>query len=480
MGPLAVLFGLAISVWMVPILRTGRMLPMIAIALITGVVFGPACFSIDGPIQISADRVLLGTLIGVAALRWRVGSLALSKPMRLDWMILVWTAYVLVSSLRGGDVPGVESPLARWIFFLFIPICFYGLARQVRLGDREVRWLEMALLVMGVYLSITAVLEVMGQRVFVFPRHINDPSVEEFFGRGRGPLLNPIVNGMLITLSLTVAAVRFCTNPLRRRWIYAVIVAVMMAGVYCSKTRSVWIGAIAALGIVGLVYLPRWVRVLGLAMAVLMAGGMMLGLKDQLLAMKRDKALSAAEAAKSVELRPLLAIVAYEMFKDRPIVGHGYGHYFEHSPPYHTQRQYGLPLENVRPYIQHNIFLSVLVDTGLLGLSAFLVILATIAGAAWRLVADRDRSRPGQMIGFMMLGYLATYVCNGMFHEVGVIEMVHAFLFALAGMTISGYQNGTESANQQRISQGDPGAPDRRGHATQDEIRAPGLARTQG
>ena len=446
MGPLAVLFALAISVWMVPILRNGRMLPMLAIALVTGVVFGPACFAIDGPIQISADRVLLGTLIGIAALRWRIGKLSLSRPMRLDWLIGAWTAYVLVSCLRGGEVPGVESPLARWIFFIFFPVCFYALARQIRLGKREIRWVENSFLVMGVYLSVTAVFEILDLRGFVFPKHINDPDVREFFGRGRGPLLNPVVNGMLITIPLIITAVRFFNRPVRRRWVYAVLVAVMMAGVYCSKTRSVWVGAIAALGVVGLVYLPRWVRVLGLAAAVLMAGGMMLGLKDQLLAMKRDKALSAAEAAKSVELRPLLAIVAYEMFKDRPIIGHGYGHYFEHAPPYHTQRHYGLPLENVRPYIQHNVFLSVLVDTGLLGLSVFLAILATVAGAAWRLVADRDGADEGRMLGFMMLGYLATYVCNGMFHEVGIIEMVHAFLLALAGLTISAYQNGVDQA----------------------------------
>lgn len=442
MGPLAVLFALAIGVWMVPILRNGRMLPMLAIALITGVVFGPSCFAIDGPVQISADRVLLGTLITVAALRWRIGKLSLSRPMRLDWLIAAWAVYVLVSCLRGGDVPGVESPLARWIFFIFFPVCFYALARQIRIGEREVRWIETAFLVMGTYLSVTAVFEVLDLRAFVFPTHISDPNVSEFYGRGRGPLLNPAVNGMLITLSLTIAAVRFFKRADRLGWIYTVLVAVMLAGVYCSKTRSVWLGAIAALGVVGLVYLPRWVRVLGLATAVVMGGGLMLGLKDQILVMKRDKDLNAAEAAKSIELRPLLAIVAFEMFKDRPIVGHGYGHYFEHAAPYHTKRQYGLPLENVRPYIQHNVFLSVLVDTGLLGLSAFIAILATVAGAAWRLIADRKGSNAGQMLGFMMLGYLATYVCNGMFHEVGIIEMVHAFLLALAGLTISAYQNG--------------------------------------
>ena len=75
------------------------------------------------------------------------------------------------------------------------------------------------------------------------------------------------------------------------------------------------------MAIVGLVHSPRWVRVLGLAATVLLAGAMAMGLKEQLMAFKRDKALSAADAAKSIELRPLLAAVAWEMFKDKPQPG---------------------------------------------------------------------------------------------------------------------------------------------------------------
>ena len=63
------------------------------------------------------------------------------------------------------------------------------------------------------------------------------------------------------------------------------------------------------------------------------------------------------------------------MLKDAPVQGHGFGHYFQHVKPYYAIRSYGLPLEIARNYNQHNVLLSVAVDTGLIGLVMFTALL---------------------------------------------------------------------------------------------------------
>ncbi|MEM9589617.1 MAG: O-antigen ligase family protein, partial [Planctomycetota bacterium] len=451
MGFLVALFVPAALVWLLPILRNGRLLPIVLIVVVSGVVFGPAFFSIDGPLQISIDRLMLVVLGGVVLIRLRLGQVAWLKLTRLDWLILGALAYLLWSCMRGGPVPDGSVPLARWIFFAAVPVAVYFACRHIRPTPTDLRRFENAMIALGAYLSFTAVLEVTGHRQLVFPGYINDPEIWEFFGRGRGPLLNPAGNGMLITLGLTISSVRWFVSGRQGKVIHAILVALMMAGIYATLTRSAWLGAAAALGLVALVYTPRWLRVLGLAFAILLAGGMVLGIKDQLLSMKRDKNLSASEAAKSVELRPLLAIVAWEMFKDQPLTGHGYGHYFEHSPPYHAIREYGLPLEKVRPYVQHNVFLSVLVDTGLVGIGCLLGAMCTVLGMAARLAMDTKADQTARTLGLATMGYIAGYVCNGLFHDVGVIDMVNTFLLAIAGLAAAAYQHGVRETRQSDV-----------------------------
>ena len=79
---------------------------------------------------------------------------------------------------------------------------------------------------------------------------------------------------------------------------------------------------------------------------------------ERLMSFKRDKELSAAEAAESAKLRPILAVIAWHMFLDRPLLGSGYGQYRTESLAYLSDRSTDLPLEKARPYVQHNVFLA--------------------------------------------------------------------------------------------------------------------------
>lgn len=437
MALLAVLFAIAAGVWMIPLVHRGAVLVIGSVVLTVGTVFGPAFFSIDGPIQISLDRILWLGLMGVVVLQWRTGDVRFPQLGRVDFAVIAFAVWLLVSCKRGGPVPDGSSPLARWIFFIAVPVSMYFAARMTLDRDRALRFFNVSLLWLGVYLAITAVLEVRGFHSLVFPRFISDPEFVEFYGRGRGPLLNPAGNGIVLTMSLVVAAVRFFEGGRLGKVVYAGIGLVLAAGIYATLTRSVWLGAAAALGVLALIYTPRWFRVLGLVAVVGLGGVMTTGLKDEILSLKRDKNLSAADAAKSVSLRPLLALVAFEMFKTHPIAGHGYGHYKEHAPVYHTVRDYDLPLEQARPYIQHNVWLSILVDTGLVGLSLMLALFAIFGIFGWKLAAVSTATSAERELGMVAMGLLVAYVINGLFHEVSIIEMIHMYLFFTAGLLVS-------------------------------------------
>lgn len=436
------LFLIAGLVWLVPIVRSGRIFIVALLVMGIGTIFGPAFFAVDGPIQISLDRVLWAAMFGLAAIGWRMGEVKFPTLTRMDWMVVGIVGWFFVRTLGGGPIPDGSSPTARWLFYIAMPAGMYAIARLITIHQQDVRWMIGGLIGLGLYLAMTAVFEVYGMHGLVFPRYIVDGEVWEFFGRGRGPLMNPSGNGFILSACLTAACVMFVYAGRRGKLIYAIIAGILLLGVYATLTRSAWMGGIGAMGLVALVYSPRWVRVLGLASVVLLGGALVLGLKDQLVQMKRDKNLTAADAEKSMALCPLLAIVAFEMFKDRPITGHGFGHYYAFKDPYHSIRTYDLPLEVARPYHQHNVFLSVLVDTGLVGLSLFggWILMAVLN--AWHLAREPSKRPEVRVVGLIMLGTLIAYFSNGMFQDILIIPMAHMYLFFFAGVTMTVCQRG--------------------------------------
>ena len=453
---LLILILFAIIPWSIPILHNARTWTLVMAVLFLGTVLGPAFFAFNGFVQISLDRLLWVAVIGVAVFRVLTGENKLPRVTRTDGVVLGLVAITLLSCLRFGMFGDGQPPIARWLFYMALPCSLYAVMRTATFTRQDIHRMVTALIAMGAYLAFTGVMEMLDLRALVFPRFINDPEVWEFYGRGRGPLLNPAGNGILLTLALAACASRFLDSGRHGKAWYALLALLMLAGCYSTLTRSVWLGAIAALGWIGMIYVPRRVRIVALAGVVVFSGAMAMGLKDQMMSMKRDKALSAADAAKSVELRPLLALVAYEMFLDRPLGGHGYGNYFDAAEPYHAIRRHGVPLENARPYMQHNVFLSTLVDLGLFGFSMHLLMLIGLFCLAWQLASAKHADATGSQmratlwdpiaedhrrtIGILMLGLLSGYVCNGMFHEVGIIHMVHMYLFAMAGVLVTLHQ----------------------------------------
>ena len=157
---------------------------------------------------------------------------------------------------------------------------------------------------------------------------------------------------------------------------------------------------------------------------------------ERLLCFKRDRAVSAEEMAESARLRPILATVAWKMFLDRPLWGCGFGQYGDASLEYLADRNTDLPLDKARPFVQHNVLLALLTETGLVGMGLFIALLALWAREAWRLWRSPHAPGGARQVALVFLACAANYLVNGMFHDVAIIPMVNTTLFFLAGMTV--------------------------------------------
>ncbi len=267
---LALLFAVALAVWMIPFVERAR-LPLLAVCvLIIGTVFGPSFFAVEGPLLLSIDRLLFPILCLVAFFSLRGETAAIPRWTRTDIVVVIYAAWVLISTQR-GEPPVGTSPLGTWIFYILLPAMMYFVVRVACIQDRDLQRVEVACIALGLYLALTGICEWRGWYALVFPTYIADSTLWEFFGRARGPLLNPSGNGIVMTCSLAVAAVRFLRGDRMQRVAYGLVCLVMLVGLYATLTRSVWIGAAVALAIVFWQVTPRWTKVLGVCATALLA-----------------------------------------------------------------------------------------------------------------------------------------------------------------------------------------------------------------
>ena len=443
------------AVILVGLVWAGLLVPRVPLSLagfavlITGTLFGPYFFAIDGPFAISLDRILWLLMLVLFVGSWLTGRTSASFSMqRQDWLLLTFVLYLLASTQFGAPPPD-DVPLARWIFYICMPFGIYVVARFSDVTQRNLRVIHNGLIVFGVYLALTAVAEKVGLTAAVFPRFIADPSTIEFFGRARGPLLNPSGNGFLLTITTCAIIVRWHDSNRLGKAAYGLLACLSLVGVYATMTRSVWLSVVLAIGLLQLKRTRRSIRIWCLAAGTCAAAVLVTGFGDEILYLKRDKHLSAQASAESIELRPLLAVLAMEVVKDRPIFGVGYGHYFAYNSHYAQSASHELPVRKAIPYMQHNVILSMLTDTGLIGATLFTVLLLYWGLQAWRITHSTSFSTESRTAGAMLLAATAGYITNGMFQDVSVIPMVNMYLFYFAGL--AGAVEAAAATQTQRI-----------------------------
>ena len=439
--------ALAGLIWLAVAMARGGVLVGCGLVMLAGCCFGHPFFNISMPgLPLTLDRALLAAVV-LQSLLYRLWGWRSSRPLqRGDWIALALITALGISLATHNWQFRNGAPLAQFLFFYVTPIILYWTVRSTHISPRQCQWLVGAFAIFGFYLAVTAILEVKFGGAFVFPHYITSPSFDEFLGRARGPFLNPAANGIYLA-SGACASLLFWPHMGRVGRLGLVVLALPLfaVGLYCTLTRSAWMGGLLAVAIVGLLALPRGARL------PVFVGGTLVGVVvvaaswDSLMTYKRDKALDAEETAESARLRPILATVAWQMFQDRPLFGFGYGQYLSENSPYLSRRDSDLPLEKARAFVQHNVILALLVETGLLGAGLWGCLLAYWAVVAWRLWHDAEMPLTVRQIGLLQLAAMGCYFPNAMFQDCSIIPMVNMLLFFVAGLTQAAIATHSES-----------------------------------
>ncbi len=357
-------------VWSLIYIRHFNPITTAVLALTIGGCFGHAFFSVS---VITIDRLLIGGMFAQYLL-FRYFQRAEHKPIGgMDYVFFGLILYLFVNVFSSNWRADESAPVSFWLFFYLLPSVIYWVTRNSPVDEREFNIMCYGLGAFGLYLAVTGFAETRQWWWMVYPKHIGDPSVTEFLGRGRGPFQNPISNGIYIGIGWCSALMFWPKVGKRGKAIILALSLVFAVGVYSTYTRSVWMGGATAVGIC--FWLPSsWSR-RGLAIASLIVLGFVgLFAKDALTQFKRDRFVTETQMAESAKLRPMLAAVAVNVFEDKPIFGTGLRQYRRYNHQYVTDGRWNMPLRRVQNYIQHNWILSLLVETGLIGVLLLLAV----------------------------------------------------------------------------------------------------------
>ncbi len=440
--------------WVGVVLLRGGLIGAALLVLLAGSCFGHPFFNLPaGPLPLTSDRLLLAVLMIQYGIYRRWGWTDPKPLAKSDYLLGAFLVVLVASTLTHDFQYRKAQPLSQLVLFYLMPAVLYWVVRQSEWTEQSARWVFSSLAVFAAYLCLTAIAETQQAWSFVFPTYVGSPEFSEFLGRGRGPFLNPAANGIVQGLGLCAALMSWPRLNRPGKLLLLATLPLFAWGVYSTFTRSVWIGAALALLIVITLTTPRSWRLAVLGTAMLVSVAIVAASWEHVGAFKRDKYVSVEDVAESAKLRPILAVVAWHMFLDRPLLGCGYGQYIQESPPYTADRTADLPLEKARPYVQHNVLLAMLTETGLLGMGLFVALLASWTRTAWRLWRTQTAPAWVRQMGLLFLALMCVYLTNGMFHDVSIIPMVHMLLFFLAGaiMGLSPWLAVVPSAERLRV-----------------------------
>jgi len=372
--------------------RTTRLLPWALfsfVAMLWLVPFDSIKLPVGGPIDATLDRPMLVLLIGL----WMLSVKAVRNgwSLRLSpvhWAFAIFTAVAAISILLRGEslIRLGEMELAvKQLALLATYGIFFALSASI-LRASEVTKMIQAMLVLACIVALSVVAEYrLGINPFhdwigpMFPGYVRPPELGMIDSIGRvqifGPGIHPLVPAVMLSMTLPFAFAWLLKAPDRsKRLLYGAVVVVLIAGAVATQKKTAIVGPVVCV-LVLTAYKPRaMLRLTPLALVLfvvihLTAPGALGGVINQFAPGSVNKVNTTQDRVSDYE-----AVVPDVV--DHPLLGRGYGSY-----------------DQKKHRILDNLYLTLAIGVGLLGLLAYLAIYVTSFREANRVARSGDPER---------------------------------------------------------------------------------------
>ena len=317
----------------------------------------------------------------VVAGHFTIEKIGIHPAMILFAAVLIVTTFMSVSSpvsLFGNYLR--HEGLITWLAYIIV---FLAAATHVAKAEIE-KWLKVGLAV-ALPISIYALIQFLGWDFMPL-------SAEADPGRVFSTLGNPVYLGAYLVLVLPLALSLALTVKSRLRYLYVAVLILGAMALIFTYTRAAWIGTAVSLAVIVFVHARELNRrnlvlVFSVVSIVVVMTTMLFLVKPEKAGVYSRIAASFNLSAGSVGERLGFWRTSLSVVRERPLFGWGLETFGDVSWPHRPDDVNGRPPRADRP---HNQFLYMASSLGLIGLTAYLWLLAVIFRRIWRGVRENE------------------------------------------------------------------------------------------
>ena len=324
-------------------------------------------------LSIALQQVLLGIMLvtlGVHCWHRR-----LLPATLLDRPLLVLFSTFLLATLFSPDI--TNSLLSYRKLWLVGAVCVvFSLLTDRRGAERAIQLFVIVASLVAVYgvvqhfTGLDLAKQLVGKPAALDPFWFGRQ--EGFRTKGFHPSGISYAHNLLFPLSIMTTWVSSPSLSWKHRFALGCGWAVMIFALLFSLTRGVWVAYVIVLVLLGVVRGGK--ALVGVMGGMILLGGLLLSAGLGV----RERAWKAFDLKENLG-RSQIWLANLDMVKDRPFFGWGYGNYRKFREPYYQR----YPEANHSGHA-HNSFLQIWVESGLVGLTAFLAFFVVLLRTGWQ------------------------------------------------------------------------------------------------
>ncbi|HSW49721.1 MAG TPA: O-antigen ligase family protein [Bryobacteraceae bacterium] len=222
--------------------------------------------------------------------------------------------------------------------------------------------------------------------------------LETYYRRYAAPGFDPNDLGLTVALSVPLALYLGLRDRGSLRWLYRIAILLATAAILLSASRTAFV--LTACAYVLVPWTWRQADVAGKISGVVLFGTLLAGALYLAPSASRQRlaTLPAEVSAGTLHNRTQIWKAGLNVARSHPFLGVGSGTYARAVEP-----QLGVPAIPGHSYVAHNSYLSVLVESGLIGLGLLALLLAALTAYVW-IMPPVERAVWSVVLGMWMVG----------------------------------------------------------------------------
>jgi O-antigen ligase len=386
----------------------------------------------EGSLVLTPDRVIFVVVALVMTMRWLPCPQRILMPGKIELLMVLFVTICLFSlALNGGSIKALGGNKKDLIFLLqgyAMPFTGYVLAKNLVRSARDVQWLLWTLVVSGVILAFTGLMQFIGGVAW-----FDSSRYQMVHGdRAAGTLSSAVEFGLVVNFSCIMALIML--NRIRSSGVKlgtASLGFILLVAVILSKTRAVWIGFMAGVGIV----MAGEHRLIRPMVVIASIGGLIAMVTIPFFIDLESMSRRVTELA-PIYNRIVLTGTALNMFEQHPLFGLGFGQaVFLQEKSSYVVSTFGIPAYYANMGVPHNEYLHLLVMLGITGLIPYLLIVILAGRRAYAAMTQLPKGSWERDLAIITLASLASFLLNGIVADLGWFHYAASQVFVLLGAT---------------------------------------------